>query len=89
MEDDVFLGVFPPQSGFQPLSGGNFISPEFVPIANSKAAHNFNKKYSDSFILMLALKISPIGIGKVMIKTPQRAQRPQESLPRKVCGCLW
>ena len=52
MEDDFFFGVFPPQSGLQPLSGGNLISPQFVPIADSKAAHNFKTNiHSKLFIL--------------------------------------
>ena len=45
MKDDIFFGVFPPQSGFQSLSGRDFVSPQFVPIANSKAAHNLKIIY--------------------------------------------
>ena len=83
MEDDFFFGVFPFQPGLQSLSGCNLISPQFVSITDSKAAHNF-KTNIHCKISPFILFIPPIGIGKVMIKTPQRAQRPQDSLPRKV-----
>ena len=49
MKNDFFFCVLPPKSSFQPLSSGNLIPPQFVPIANSKAAHNFKKK--EGFIL--------------------------------------
>ena len=88
IENYFLLGVFPPDSGLQPFPGCYFIPPEPVTVTHGKAAHNFNK--TGNFILLrLSGSPPPIGIGRVMMKTPVRAHRPQASLPRKVWGWRW
>lgn len=40
-------------------------------------------------MLVCTFAVRPIGIGRVMMKTPHSAHRPQDSLPRKDWGWMW
>ena len=83
VEEDVRLVRLVGQPGGHPPLGSDLVPPELPLVALSKAeGQNVTKTLPVSRHYLL----TTMGMGRVSMKTPQRAHRPQMNLPQNVLG---